>query len=65
MEIKIEKIYGKVRNDRWGVIVEITNKDQVFKWLPTYKNVDELIKKLVEVELLNEELCKNGNTGNN
>ena len=31
----------------------------MFKWLPTYDDVDLLIKKLVEVELLNKDLCKN------
>jgi len=61
MEIKIYKkkgVWGKHRQDRWGVIVEITNRDQKFLYMPTYKHLDEIFILLKEVEKLNEEYSK-------
>ena len=56
MEIKIAKVWGKVRNDRWGVIVVIKNKGNTFLYMPTYPHVKEMLKKLEEVEILNAKL---------
>ena len=58
MEVKIYKqkgVWGKARSDRWGVIVEITNRDQTFKFMPTYKQLDEIFVLLKDVEKLNNE----------
>lgn len=54
--IKIEKIWGKVRQDRYGVVVTINNKEQVFKWLPTYEELARIYCLLVEAEAINKNI---------
>jgi len=58
MEITIKKVWGKVRNDRWGVVVSIENRGMVFEWLPTYKHLEILTQKLKEVEIMNKDYKK-------
>jgi len=59
MEIKIDKVWGKDRDDRWSVVVIIKNRDQVFKFMPTYPHVQKIMQLLKEVEILNKDLnCK-------
>lgn len=53
--ITIKKVYGKVRQDRWGVVVAIEYKGNVFEWLPTYADLETLKTKLIEVEILNKD----------
>lgn len=53
-KIVIEKVYGNVRKDRLGVVVYIKNKDQTFKWMPTYKQIEEVLMKLRITEYLNK-----------
>lgn len=67
MEIKIgvERVWGKVRQDRMGVVVEFPNcisttTKKSFKWMPTYSQLEDIKEKLIEVEKINEvrEKCK-------
>lgn len=67
-EITIEKVWGKIRQDRLGVVVrffypKLENKlyinetspnlqGKVFRWLPTYSQLEEIKNKLEEVEKL-------------
>ena len=70
IKTKIEKIWGKIRNDRNGVVVEFqypkyedkyvmesipTMLGRRFKWVPTYKDLEEIKLKLDEVEKMNAE----------
>jgi hypothetical protein len=55
VEIKIIDVWGRERNDRKGVVVEITNKGQVFRWMPKYDDLDKIKKLLSKVEQLNED----------
>jgi len=56
MKINIEKVWGKERADRWGVIVHIENHGKVFKFMPTYDHLRKIVTLLEEVEVLNKEL---------
>jgi len=56
MKINIEKVWGKSRPDRWGVVVHIENRGQVFKFMPTYDHVKKIVDLLKEVEVLNKDL---------
>jgi len=55
MEINIEKVWGKQRGDRWGVVVRIENRGTTFKFMPTYAHIQEMLKLLREVEELNKD----------
>lgn len=57
--IKIDDVWGKERQDRKGVVVEIKNRDQTFKWMPTYKELSKIYLLLAEVEVLNQEKATN------
>lgn len=68
-EITIEPVWGKIRNDRKGVVVRFfypkllekiyiketspALQGKVFRWLPTYQQLKEIKEKLEEVELIN------------
>jgi hypothetical protein len=54
MKIEIKKVWGKVRQDRWGVVVRIENRGNIFEYMPTYKDLAQIYCKLVEVEELNK-----------
>ena len=54
--IDIQKAWGKDRQDRFGVMVNIENNGQVFKWMPTYKEIEKIKELLAEVEIKNKEL---------
>lgn len=55
MEITIKKAWGKHRGDRWGVMVEIENRGQVFNYMPTYDDIKKMLKLLKEVEVMNKD----------
>ena len=52
------------KNWEWRkcVIVEFPNCS--FKWIPTYKQLEDIRIKLIECEDLNKKLCKEHNGGN-
>ena len=74
-EITIEPIWGKIRQDRKGVVVrffypninpKIYIKEtsanlsgQIFRWLPTYKQLEDIKKQLEEVEKQNASKTNN------
>ena len=58
VEIKIIDVWGEKRNDRKGVVVEIENRNQVFKWMPTYNDLKKVEKLLKKVEILNKDKAK-------
>ena len=59
VKIHIDKVWGKDRQDRVGVVVEIQNDDQVFKFMPTYKHLADIYTKLVLAETLNRDRALN------
>lgn len=52
--IAIEPVYGNQRDDRMGLVVNIQRGELVFKWMPTYSELQECIEKLKEVEEMNK-----------
>jgi len=54
MNIELKKVWGKVRQDRWGVVVKIVNGDKTFEYMPTYKELAAMYMLLVECERLNK-----------
>ena len=56
MKINIEKAWGKERGDRWGVMVHIENRGQVFKFMPTYEHLKKIMELLKECEVMNKDL---------
>jgi len=55
----IENAYGKVRGDRFGVVVEIFYKENCFKFMPTYKDLATIYALLAQVEAMNKNLQLN------
>lgn len=45
-------------NHKWRKCVIITFPNCSFKWIPTYKQLEEIKEKLQECEELNKKLCK-------
>lgn len=59
-KIYIAKAWGKERQDRYGVIVDIENNGTSFKFMPTYEHIKQISELLEAVELLNKDKCKGG-----
>jgi hypothetical protein len=58
-KIYIAPAWGKFRNDRQGVIVELEDsKGNVFKYMPTYPDIDEINRLLNIVEIENKNKVK-------
>ena len=58
-KIYIGDAWGKFRNDRKGVIVELKDgSGNIFKYMPTYPDIDLINKLLIEVEELNKDKKK-------
>lgn len=55
--IYIGEVWGEHRNDRLGVIVEIRNRNHLFKFMPTYQDINKIRALLKEVEELNKNKC--------
>lgn len=55
-DIKIIDAFGKVRNDRKGVVLEIKYRGQLFRFMPTYKDLAKMYELLAEVEEWNKSL---------
>jgi hypothetical protein len=62
--IYIGEAWGKARQDRQGVIVELEDsKGNVFRYIPTHEDVAKIVNLLEEVEILNKEKCKGVENG--
>ena len=55
VSINITQVWGKERQDRYGVVVQIEHNGNIFKFMPTYKQLCEIHTKLILAEELNKD----------
>jgi len=59
-DIKIEKIWSKLRNDSVWVVLKIEHNNNIFRFLPKYKDVAKIYILLIEAEKINKGLVSSG-----